>query len=403
MLQMQGTRPGDRPRHRRAPDGRRLPVAGQLGAGARRRRHAAGGPHRGVRRHRAPRVRAGAARAPSSGPRSPRRGRVALARTLQQTLIPPAAADDPRPRASRPPTGRPATGDGGRRRLLRRLPGRRRRLARGGGRRVRQGGRGRRRDGAGPALALGRGGKVGRPVRHHRDHQQRAPAARDRPLHHDHRPRAAPRKPIAGRRRCAPAATRSPCSSATTPSRRPATTAPSWGSSRTPATTRCRSPSRQATCSCSTPTASPKAAATASSLASPAWRTPCDATSAARRRRHTRCAVPSGTRPRKTNVTWRSAGRVGRTSARTGTSGSSVAANVTVAPTNHTRPTALQCSFLMTKYEPRMVPASLDFCRANLKEESSSGMSMPSESLNPTARLPPSSSPYITLIDRPLS
>ena len=62
-----------------------------------------------------------------------------------------------------------------------------------------------------------------------------------------------------------------------------------------------------------------------------------------------------------------------------------------------------QCSFLMTKYEPRMVPASFDFCRANLKEESSSGMSMPSDSLKPTARLPPSSSPYITLIDRPLS
>ena len=42
-------------------------------------------------------------------------------------------------------------------------------------------------------------------------------------------------------------------------------------------------------------------------------------------------------------------------------------------------------------------------CRANLNFESSSGTSMPSESLNPTARLPPSSIVYITLIDRPLS
>lgn len=66
-------------------------------------------------------------------------------------------------------------------------------------------------------------------------------------------------------------------------------------------------------------------------------------------------------------------------------------------------PAACQCSCLMTKYEPRMVPASFDFCRANLKDDSSSGTSMPSESLNPTARFPPSSSPYITLTERPLS
>src|ERR1044071_1568445 len=58
-----------------------------------------------------------------------------------------------------------------------------------------------------------------------------------------------------------------------------------------------------------------------------------------------------------------------------------------------------QYSFLMTKYDPRIVPASFDFCRANLNEESSSGTSIPSDSLNPTARFPPSSSAYITLID----
>ena len=59
---------------------------------------------------------------------------------------------------------------------------------------------------------------------------------------------------------------------------------------------------------------------------------------------------------------------------------------------------------LITKYEPRMVPASFDFCRANLnREASSSGTSIPSESLNPTARFSDASTPYITLIDRPLS
>ena len=63
----------------------------------------------------------------------------------------------------------------------------------------------------------------------------------------------------------------------------------------------------------------------------------------------------------------------------------------------------LQYSPLMTKYEPRIVPASLDFCLANLNLDSSSGTSMPSDSLNPTARLPPSASVYSTLIDSPLS
>ena len=61
-----------------------------------------------------------------------------------------------------------------------------------------------------------------------------------------------------------------------------------------------------------------------------------------------------------------------------------------------------QCSFLITKNEPRIVPASLDFCRANLKRSaSSSGTSMPSDSLNPTARFAPSARPYSTLMDSP--
>ena len=51
-----------------------------------------------------------------------------------------------------------------------------------------------------------------------------------------------------------------------------------------------------------------------------------------------------------------------------------------------------------------MVPASFDFCFANLnREASSAGTSIPSESLNPTARYLGSSTVYITLIDRPLS
>ena len=61
-----------------------------------------------------------------------------------------------------------------------------------------------------------------------------------------------------------------------------------------------------------------------------------------------------------------------------------------------------QYSPLITKKEPRITPASFDFWRANLKRDSSSsGTSMPSESLNPTARFSPSLMPYITLIDRP--
>jgi hypothetical protein len=65
---------------------------------------------------------------------------------------------------------------------------------------------------------------------------------------------------------------------------------------------------------------------------------------------------------------------------------------------------ARQYSFLITKKDPRIVPASLDFCRANLNRDSSSaGTSIPSDSLKPTARLPALSIEYITLIDRPLS
>jgi hypothetical protein len=63
-----------------------------------------------------------------------------------------------------------------------------------------------------------------------------------------------------------------------------------------------------------------------------------------------------------------------------------------------------QYSPLITKNEPRMVPASFDFWRANLnREASSTGTSIPSESLNPTARFLASSTVYSTLIDRPLS
>jgi hypothetical protein len=63
-----------------------------------------------------------------------------------------------------------------------------------------------------------------------------------------------------------------------------------------------------------------------------------------------------------------------------------------------------QYSFLISKKEPRIVPASLDFCLANLnREASSAGTSIPSESLNPTARFLGASTVYITLIDRPLS
>jgi hypothetical protein len=63
-----------------------------------------------------------------------------------------------------------------------------------------------------------------------------------------------------------------------------------------------------------------------------------------------------------------------------------------------------QYSFLITKYEPRIVPASLDLWRANLnRDASSSGISIPSESLKPTARFSGPPIVYITLIDRPLS
>ena len=63
-----------------------------------------------------------------------------------------------------------------------------------------------------------------------------------------------------------------------------------------------------------------------------------------------------------------------------------------------------QYSFLITKYEPRIVPASFAFCRANLKRDASSaGMSIPSESLKPTARFSGPSRVYITFTDRPLS
>jgi hypothetical protein len=61
-----------------------------------------------------------------------------------------------------------------------------------------------------------------------------------------------------------------------------------------------------------------------------------------------------------------------------------------------------QYSPLITKYEPRIVPASFDFCRANLNEPSSAGTSIPSESLNPAARFDPSSV-YKTLIESPLA
>ncbi len=63
-----------------------------------------------------------------------------------------------------------------------------------------------------------------------------------------------------------------------------------------------------------------------------------------------------------------------------------------------------QYSPLMTKNDPRMVPASFDFCRANLNRgASSAGTSIPSESLNPTARFFASPTVYITLIESPLS
>jgi hypothetical protein len=63
-----------------------------------------------------------------------------------------------------------------------------------------------------------------------------------------------------------------------------------------------------------------------------------------------------------------------------------------------------QYSPLITKYDPRMTPANFDFCLANLNRDANSdGTSIPSESLNPTARFFGSSMVYITLIARPLS
>src|SRR5690606_36370512 len=63
-----------------------------------------------------------------------------------------------------------------------------------------------------------------------------------------------------------------------------------------------------------------------------------------------------------------------------------------------------QYSPLMTKNEPRIVPASRDFCLANLDFPSSSfGTSIPSESLKPTARFLWSSSVYSTLTSSPSS
>ena len=52
----------------------------------------------------------------------------------------------------------------------------------------------------------------------------------------------------------------------------------------------------------------------------------------------------------------------------------------------------LEESYQIAVSPDEMVPANFDFCRANLNELSSSGMSIPSESLKPTARLPGSSS-----------
>ena len=63
-----------------------------------------------------------------------------------------------------------------------------------------------------------------------------------------------------------------------------------------------------------------------------------------------------------------------------------------------------QYSCLMTKYDPRIVPASFDLWRANLKRDASSaGMSIPSDSLKPTARFSGPSTVYITFTDSPLS
>src|SRR5690606_41685755 len=63
----------------------------------------------------------------------------------------------------------------------------------------------------------------------------------------------------------------------------------------------------------------------------------------------------------------------------------------------------LQYSPLITKNEPRIVPANLDFCLANLKLSSSAGTSIPSDSLKPTARFLGLSLVYMTLTTSPSS
>src|SRR3984885_715706 len=79
-----------------------------------------------------------------------------------------------------------------------------------------------------------------------------------------------------------------------------------------------------------------------------------------------------------------------------------VAARPSHQPGNTDQRSRAQYSPLITKKEPRTTPASFDFWRANLKRDaSSSGTSMPSASLNPTARFSPSAMPYITLTARP--
>lgn len=63
----------------------------------------------------------------------------------------------------------------------------------------------------------------------------------------------------------------------------------------------------------------------------------------------------------------------------------------------------LSYSPLITKNDPRIVPASRDFWRANLNASSSLGTSIPWESLKPTARFLGSSIVYRTLTSRPSS
>ena len=69
-------------------DGSRLPGADQLGARARRRRHAARRPDRRLRRHRAAGRTNGSCCGPSGGRGRPRRGPRRWRSTLQQVLIP---------------------------------------------------------------------------------------------------------------------------------------------------------------------------------------------------------------------------------------------------------------------------------------------------------------------------